>query len=450
MLALSIILLLNAALQARALKVPLDLDSSNHLYYAFLKARRIAFKHSYTPGVKIFLPWVYSILGCASRDPREFRIVNLLSSSLILILLFCSNPIGFESHFWLMFLTVILINSLWVSFTSSATEFHSPVIVMTALLTPAYFSPQYAWLIQLVLIAVGALGFKFINVLYIVPILAQHSTELRNRPLEFGLGVAALGAFAIWMALNTKLKSQSKRTSSGVSPKTLRYFRRSIVFIVVTIGLLLLAVFNSSPTYCTLLAVAVVIFLIQRSFVYYFFYPLIVYSCFALVSADSSSALTNSIFAIIALVLAAIHTVPKILLAGPERISANTRALIGIKDWERGLAARAEHVKYLANTIEDTARVYLWGCNVALMLLSKLEPPESCFYTHNHLVYWSNIQNPSQYLLDELKVKKPNYILVSQEMPGLEFRFSEFDGLYKLYEQRGPVKLYKLILKPSQ
>ena len=68
-------------------------------------------------------------------------------------------------------------------------------------------------------------------------------------------------------------------------------------------------------------------------------------------------------------------------------------------------------MSWLQDHIEPDARVYLWGNNVAPILLAGLEHVPDTFFTHVHLQYWSDIEDISGYVTDFILDKRPEYII---------------------------------------
>ena len=442
------LLVLNLGLKWKALQTPIDYDTANHLYFAFLRRRRISFFSSYGLGIKYLLPRIYSrFSSLLDGHPNRFRVLNVLSSSVLVGLWVITDPFHSKNEIPFLILGVLLINSLWVNYATSATEFHSVVLVILVIVLPNYLTPPVAWSLQVILLILIFAGFKFVNILYTAPTLLLHSHHILEQIWIYVIGILAITCIATHCVKRSlsSVKSYTKtRTWLGVKSKN---FLSSNLFFCGLIGLLTLG--NLSYTnlhWISLQVVVVVIFIVQRNYVSYFFYPAIALGLFIALQNHwlDNISLMFSVPLLIFVFLQ--HTLRNIVLKSAVEMDIRFRErIVKQASWRTYLENRARQISWLKQNTDKKCRVYLWGSNVALLLLSALNHISDTFYSHNHLVYWSAIKDKERYAIDTINEKKPKFIIESEIMNNIAFPLSKFSESYVSWYKSDGMTVYKRI-----
>jgi len=427
-----ILLAVNLGLKLKSFRAPLDFDTANHLYHVLLRKRKVPFLRSYGFGLKILLLHLYTCgKTWVERAPYRFRLLNIISSSLVIILWSACTP-GFDLDTLPVFLLgVLLLNSLWVNSLTSAAEFHSVVLVMALCVLPSTGFIVVTWVVQLVILGILIGGFKIINLLYLIPVLAMHTGFIQERWWWYAAGTALLG---IYVARGFKHKmTATKRyakTRRWINPKSRNFILLNPHF---CLGVALLGLGNIlyTPWQWAVLQVTLwIIFLIQRYYTSYFFYPLVATGAFIAFKTGWILAFPPLLGWILCLAVFLGHTLPHILLLSPRDTVIRYRRWICRDNWRSYLEARKRQVVWLRENIEPGKPVYLWGSEVSLLLLAGLHHIPGTFYSHNHLLYWSGVDDPYQYAVDQIRKQKPRYIIEAAVISSMVFPRDEFNDCY--------------------
>jgi len=158
------LLAIDWCLKISNLNAPIDHDSANHLYFAFLRRRKVNFFSSYILGIKFLLPRIYAVLISLIPKHRRFhfRYVNLFSSNLIILIWVLSDPQVMLYDLPIYFLGVLIMNSLWINYLTSAVEFHSSVLLMFLLFSSYSLPFEWAWPLQIICL-ISQHTFRFLN-----------------------------------------------------------------------------------------------------------------------------------------------------------------------------------------------------------------------------------------------------------------------------------------------
>jgi len=441
-----VLLLLNLILQLKVFKAPLDHDTSNHLYLGFLRYCKIPCLSSYQLGVKYIIPRLYQLMmPWLKNNFHRFRLINIISSSLVIILLVFANSAISSSEVLFYFITVLVINSLWVNYMKSASEFHEIVFILLAILLSSYFGNSLAWIIQLLLILVSGAFFKITSLTFLLPIIFISKIYNYNIVL-LAVGIIivfALGVF-IYKQKNQGIKIYSK-TRRIFSRKGIRYFILNPFFILLVLFLIYNNIVNSSWELIILQATALLIFIIQRNYVGSFLYPVFIISAYIGLQSFWIDNFPFEFWFILATFIFIFHTFFNILILSPKKINIRMRKWFMYNfGWAEYLKEREKQVEWLKNSINKDTTVYLWGSHVALLLLAGLKHAPGTYYNHNHLFYWSSIENKVKYAINYIKKQKPRFIIESMIMEDNVFP-PELKDRYKRIKEIGNMKVYQLI-----
>jgi hypothetical protein len=113
------------------------------------------------------------------------------------------------------------------------------------------------------------------------------------------------------------------------------------------------------------------------------------------------------------------HTLLLILLPSSRWSDIlNRMFIVGNFSWKKHLDNRNRQLDFI-NHLDKSQTVYMWGSNIALLLLGNLRHVEGTYFSHNHLVLWSTIENKKDHALDIIKKHQPTYIIESNSMGDL-------------------------------
>ena len=85
---------------------------------------------------------------------------------------------------------------------------------------------------------------------------------------------------------------------------------------------------------------------------------------------------------------------------------------------------------WLRENIDPEEPVYLWGSEVSLLLLAGLTHIPDTYYSHNHLLYWSGVDDAKQYAINLLREQKPRYIIEAAVIQNMNVPRDELQDLY--------------------
>ena len=427
-----ILLAVNLALKLKSFRAPLDFDTANHLYYVLLRKRKVNFLKSYGFGLKNLLLHLYTYgKTWVGIRPYRFRLLNISSSSLIILLWsICTPGLDLDTLPFFLF-GVLLINSLWVNSVTSATEFHSVVLVILLYMLPVIGSLTGIWVMQLIILGVLIGGFKIINLLYLVPVLAMHSSSIQANWWWYAAGIALLGIYAI-RGFSYKMTATKRyaKTRKWINPKSRNFILLNPHFCLGTELLGIGNILYAPWQWAVLQATLWIIFLIQRYYTGYFFYPLIATGMFIALKTGWIFLLPPLAGWILCLGVFVGHTLPHIILLSPRDIIIRFRRWICRENWRTYLEARRQQVVWLRENIDPEEPVYLWGSEVSLLLLAGLTHIPDTYYSHNHLLYWSGVDDAKQYAINLLREQKPRYIIEAAVIQNMNVPRDELQDLY--------------------
>ena len=322
---LAALLSIDFLLKSKSFRAPLDPDTCHHLYFAFLRSRKVAFESSYRVGVKYLLPRMYSLAWpWIETHLYRFRIVNFASSAFILFLwVFLVDDISVqELPFY--FLGVLLIDSLWTNPGTSTTEFHSSVL--TTLLLVSFTSPSLsiAWLVTVLVISIA--GFKWINAAYLAPALALHADAVTTNPYLAACGLSGVVLLTLWLARGSLLRSRdflkSMRLLSVKNRNFLFYaFPFCLMLAFLGGGNVLLTPWPWAVAQLTLWGVA----LVQRKISSFLLYPSLVVGFFIALSNDWLATVHLWVGIVLLALVFLGHTLPNLVLQSGRAIVTRFR-----------------------------------------------------------------------------------------------------------------------------
>jgi len=443
-----ILLLINLILKSKTFLSPIDFDTANHLYFAFLKKKKIPFLSSYNPGIKFLLPRIYSACNLfIGNRPYRFRIINTIASSILIILWVLTDPAIDETEIPFYFIGVLLINSLWINFQTSASEFHESIILILIFTIPGLLRFEIVWIGQILLLMILIGGFKFINILYLPAIIAF---QYKNIPTHYILITAGSTISVLYTYTCIKNKFKETKTYSNtrkfLNPKSLLFLKHTPYFWGSVFLLGICNLLFTSWEWAFVQVTVWLIFFIQKSYISYFFYPLVALGFCIAFKNDLFVGIHPLLGYAVLIIFFFSHTVRKILILSPRIMDIQYRNLFST-GWSQFLDSRDRQIEWLKNNISPEKNVYLWGSNVALLLLSGLTHCPDTFYNHNHLIYWTDIEDKNNYAKNYILEKKPTYIIESEVMENMKFPADEFKKIYNCIVSIDHMSVYQLLEK---
>ena len=432
----------NSVIRLRTAKCPIDYDTSQHLYFAFLRKRRVPFLSSYRVGIKYLLPRLYAALPFdTSRRATAFRWLNW-ASCLTIGLLVATDPALAVTELPVYGLMSLLIGSLWVNHYTSAAEFHESVVILSILVAPTVLSFPTSWLVQIGLLLVMSLGFKLTSVLYLVPVILGQIGEMASAwPIVAG---AAAVALPVGLAYGNAVRKGGKLGGGRrvLNLKTIQFVAHTplfwLVFLAMTVGNL----WHAASVGLSAIAVALLVVALQRYALSYFMYPSVVIAIWVATQSGWTETLPSPIPWLVLLAVFTFHTLPKILLRSPKEIDANYRRLIGARHWPAYLANRERQVRWISENVPAESSIYLWGTKVSLLLLANRTHVPGVYYSHEHVLNWST-ENVREYGLRAIHESRARYVVEAEPLTGFPFPEEELESAYACIAKIEDMRVFK-------
>lgn len=427
-------------------KVPLDYDTSNHVYLGWIWSKNCEIFSSYRPGVKLALPKIYYFgFKFLKMGIYGYRFLNaglFLACFLLLMLQLSEITNSGMAYLLLLFL---LIHSAWVNFSTSAAEFYETFLLILALSLPTWGIPaEISWLGQLILIALMGYGFKFTSFIYVLPC-SFYSDIWRENMWLGGIGWLALMFFSYWVFKSGAKKSNFKtyrKTRSFLHPKNTRFLIMNPVFCcLIACGIYLAIKGTHLWSDWILIGCAILVFFIQKMYMTYFFYPLLMLSSFVIIKNQSFMLVSLDHLEIFTFYIFFTHSFVFLMLPSKFLMSFHRLWVMLSGGSVEFIRKEKEQVDWLKANIPEESTVYLWGSHVALLLQAKLLPVENTYYSHNHIYFWSLIEDRLSYYQNLVNERKPKYIIESQIIDNCSFGQNE--NYHKIVEIGG-MNVYKI------
>lgn len=440
-------ILLHIFLQSRVYKTNTDWDSSSHLYFAFLKNKGIRIRASYSLGIKWILPRIYQFLyKFLINKPFDHRIVNTIFG-ISLILQFCflgKINIGISTYFWLGFL-ILIVNSLYINYQTSASEFlDTPLILLILTSIPIY--TDYLILIPLILIIFISFTTKFINFLYIFPIIFFNYQSLLDLPplLILTATIIILSLFFLYKLCIKNIKTYQNSRGFFIHPKGIRYILTNPLWIIFN-SLLSIQILNQNNILSSSIIITAWICLIsQKSLVGYYWYPIAIFNLYYWYSLGINSSNILEILSIIVflwmIVCSTICCIyPKYVQPLFQLLVLGNISFNNFNSTFKDIQA----INWIKENLDDKSKIYLWGSKTLIPLACKLEHVKDTFYTHNHLMFWSKNIDKLSYAKKVINENKPNYIIEAGVINKFFFPEYDFKTIYIKIFDFNDIKIFK-------
>ena len=444
------LLLLNFLLKIKTLYSPLDNDTSNHIYIAKQLYKRKNLFHSYIFGVKYSLVKLYTLFASVlSKNVYYFRFLALISSSIIIILTYSFFDISSDIKLLFFVLFILILNSHWVYYTTSASEFHEAVFLVILIISMTVnldINFYIIFFVQLLCILV-LVSFKIINILYLGIVLLNFYEK--NGISIFLIIISIVLIFLVFKLFKyyknnaTSSVNKYKSSRSVFNAKNIRYFFLNIHFVLFIASLTSYNVFYSNYILSCMIITAWLIFIIQKNYTTYFYYPLVVINFVIALSFNLPNIEYNWVYYAVLFVLLG-HTLLFILIPNSRWSDIlNRMFFMGNFGWKKYLDNREKQLIAIKKYINDKDLVYMWGSNIALLVLSDINHVEETYFSHNHLLLWSALKNEEEYVENLIREIKPKFIIESECVKNFTFNQKLCDMYNEVFNSNN-MKIYLL------
>ncbi len=392
----------------------LDWDTSNHLYEAKLRNKKVIFKSSYKIGIKIFNIKLYQIFWTVlKKNLKLFRVFTFISFILTFVYVYHITPE--ISQRYIILITYFFFISFYNPQTS-ATEFYSTLVILFVFNFPnEEILTIYAGAFFILL---NSLLFKNLEILYIIPYFFFFFFEDINIQNIDSLFLFLIFSFVILLILLCLKKMKYFRDLfhyfvNRSFKKSKNFFLKNFYIILPLIywifDLYLFVEFNNK----ILIFTYIIVFFIQRGLTSYFYYPLFILSFF--VSIKTNYFLYNEhIFQILTIVTFASFIFTSILNIFFRDYDITFRIL---NNWNLFIIKEKFLEKKLIQFITDNIRerYYFWGSKILIPLKITNDQLIDQYYSHNHLLLWKegNIEKKYKEIDYFFNTQKPKYIIES-------------------------------------
>ena len=442
------LLAVNLLLKKKSFGVPIDFDTANHLYFAYLTSRKIPFKSSYRVGIKYLLPRLYAPLVkfFVNDNWQRFRVINIFSSSLVIVIWVFLSPHLLIQDVLFIVLGVLLINSLWVNYATSATEFHEVVLLLVMVSSVKAQPFELVWIIQMLALLILVGGFKFVNIAYLLPLVVFQWQSIIYHPVisVLGLIIPFIAIFVFGRKTFFSARVYSK-TRSIFHVKSVNFFKGNLDFVSI-LGLLTLGNLLYAPIAWRVLVLTIILIqFAQKMFAMYFFYPLLVVGIFIGLQTEWFSHMPVWLIGSITLMVFVFHTLRYILTRSGKEIDVVLREkIVRNFGWDVYLDNRMRQLEWIRANIPPDTCCYLWGTNVPLLLLGRLSSIPGFHYSHNHLLYWDGFTGSPDSLLEQVILARPAYIIESLPIGDFRLPANQLAGKYQQVYALENLVVYRL------
>lgn len=409
-----------------------DWDSSSHLYCGFLLYKKVDIRHSYKVGIKWGLPRLYALIWPIIMKGFDHRIVNTLAglSLIVFVAIHFAPDHGIAPLLCLYFIT-LFINSPYINSQTSCTEFLDTPLLLFLFSLDTGSNEGHIVLLQLLLICVISLLTKAINISYsLIPLLNfWENFSYEEAFLVFVLLTCTVGVLFL---ANRSSSSNYVKSRGILHAKGLKYIIANPVFFCLNCAASLHIATIEFGIGTQVILVAWGCLVIQRMPTFYFWYPITIFNAFFLVrNYDSVGDTIVYMFLWVLLVMSTFSIIS--LFFPPARFETMMRLIFGLERYNREFEYDTDmsNIKWLKCNIRTDEKVYLWGSKTVLLLKSDLLHVDTTYYSHNHLLYWSDINDNEGYAVDQIISKTPEYIIEAGTIEKWNFPIEKLAHLYK-------------------
>lgn len=407
----------------------IDWDSASHLYWAFLKHKRIEPIATYFQGCKWLLPRLYTaIFKLIEHNIKYFRLPGLLYgliSYLFIINLFKDIPNIIEVGL------IFIIFSTYFKVQSSTSEWWITHTLIIGYCCINIFG--LPWTLMVLLVIICAILFKIIDILYLLPASFLWVSGLTTITIHDTLLLVVSSIFLYMLGLsyyrNAKSFKSYAKTRSIFSKKNLRYILMNpLLFVWLGYGIYTTTESNAINIFDIFLFASIVIMLLQKSLHQFLLYSVTIFMTLIALSKEFSD------LYLLSLISLAVFNWILCVIAGRGDIEVGARI---IHEFEFGRRDEVRFEKDAIARLTSLAKlqksVHFYGSRMSLPLLARLVVNVGKPYSSNHSDLW---QIKAE---EELNMPHSKFIVVCKEefnkiTPPPNFRqLDQVNPLYKLY-----------------
>lgn len=387
----------------------IDWDTANHLYDAKLKFEKKKFKSNYNFGIKFILPYIYKVFWpIIQKNLKIYSLINIITFTISFILLTYIILNYTDDYFLYVVFTLLVLNLTVFNPQTSATEFLSTLFVVLSYYL--YLMDSNYIYLSISLIIILSLLFKLTDIFFLLPFCFEVIDHL--------LGISILFSFLLFILyfsfkdkflyLNKKLINYFLSRSLK---KHLQFNLKNFVFIIFFLIILFLNLRNSENFDKYIIFSGILVFIFQRGYVSYFYYPLLILNLFILIKNNNLD-LTNNYFFISFLILVIYFLITFLINLKYRDAEVTFRILHDFSFYRvKQLKSDKEFFDKIKKTINNN--FYLWGSRTLCCLVTKYDQTFDEYVSHNHIVYWSQISDKRNYCEKNCLKYKPDFIIES-------------------------------------
>lgn len=384
----------------------LDWDSSNHLYNAKLKKKKRLFYSSYRFGLKIFLPYFYSLIWpFIKKNLKFYRVLNLIIfySTFLLI----TKNLDYQEDIVLILFIFICFNISLFNPQTSATEFISTLFII--LLIDIHYSYSLPFYLIFFIIVVTSLFFKINEISYLLPFFLDKGFEniLNINSIIFSLIVLSLIFLLNKKKLFFAIKKYS-RTRTLIRP--VKFFFKNFIVITAIYIWSIYIFLNGDEFVKSIFIILYLNYFFQKNLMSYFIYPLIIFNLYFSINLDLID-FSNIYFQFLFLIFLINFSLGFIINLIFKDFEVTYRIFNNFDlNRPKELKSEKEYFAFMKNT-NPKDNVFLWGHRMILLLKIENDQLFDNYYSIMQEKYYFNNKNLLDNTLNYIKLKKPKIIV---------------------------------------
>ena len=390
----------------------LDWDTSNHLYDAKLKSEKKIFNTNYNFGIKFILPFIYKkFWNIIKNNLKIFRLLNLTTFILTAIFLIVISNLYLENNFAYLVLIFIILNLTIFNPQTSATEFLSTLIALLAY--ELYIQNNDYLFFSIILILALSVFFKLTDLLFLLPFVVELKILLNENLIILFIfsSIIILSLIFYYKNILSLIKKLKKYFFTRSFKKHIEFNKKNFLIVISILILSYLNLSGSEKFDIYILLSVIIIFIIQRGYISYFYYPLIIFNLYILIKNDNLD--LENIFFQLSLFILLIYFLLTLAINLKFRDSELTYRALHYFNFSKMIEKKNDDIFFINIKELVNQNYYLWGSRVQCCLTCKYDQVFIKYFSHNHLLYWSDIEDPKKYCEENCLKMLPEYIIES-------------------------------------
>lgn len=417
----------------------IDWDTANHLYDARLKFEKKKFKSNYDFGIKFILPYIYKVFWpIIQKNLKIYSLINIISFIITFILLAYIILNYTNDCFLYVVFSLLVLNLTVFNPQTSATEFLSTLFVLLSYYLYLIDS-NYIYLSIMLIIFLSVL-FKLTDIFFLLPF----CFEVIDSLLSISILILALFLFLYFSFKDNFLRFYRKLLNYFFSRSLIKHLQfnlKNFIFVIFFLIILFLNLRNSENFDKYIILSGVLVFIIQRGYVSYFYYPLLILNLFILIKNNNLD-LTNNYFVVSFSILVIYFLITFLINLKYKDAEITFRILHDFNFYRvKKLRSDKEFFDKIKKNINNN--FYLWGSRTLCCLVTKYDQTFDEYISHNHIVYWSKISDKRNYCEINCLKYKPHFIIESGIIPDIGNLTSKIKNNYQPIFENETGTIYK-------